>query len=171
MVNSPVPAQPSASDSLANRYGRSQSKNSPEKQARRRRWGIIIAVTALILAVALAGVWTYSMTEDRLSYKDVGFDIVSEDHATVRFQLTKEHDATVSCAVQVLADNYAVVGWKTVIIGPEAAGEQIDSSPSDLTSYYDVQVRTDGLGTNGGVNDCWYYEDGPSNISYFDVDR
>jgi len=59
----------------------------------------------------------------------------------------------VECAVQVLSEQYAVVGWRTVVIGPQ--DETGSGLPSDRTRYYDVTLRTDALGVNGGVNSCW----------------
>ena len=68
------------------------------------------------------------------------------------FQLTKDYEDTVECAIQVLSEMYTVVGWRTVTIGPEipSAGD----TPSDKTKYYDVDLRTDALGVTGGPNLC-----------------
>ena len=81
--------------------------------------------------------------------KDVGFTIPDASTAIVDFNVTKPSDATVECAVQVLNDSYAVVGWKTVRIGPaekDTVAQRID-------------LRTDSLGVTGGVNTCWLVED------------
>lgn len=136
-------------DSLANRYGRSQ-RTGPTFWA---RWGRWVAVAALVLAVAFV-VWiTASASSRTLDWKDVGFEIASPTRASVSFQVTKDPEDTVECAIQVLSEQYAVVGWRTVVIGPQE--ESGSGSPSDKTQYYDVDLRTDGLGTNGGVNSCW----------------
>lgn len=158
-TDSPESATP---DSLANRYGRSQSSSKLSSE-KKRRWGIIAAVIALILAVLMTMWWSFSSTADKLEWKDVGFNIESASEASVRFQLTKEPEATVICTVQVLSEDYAISGWETVVVGPN----EESSRPSDDTQYYDVDLRTDHLGTNGGINDCWYSDDAPSDISYF----
>ncbi|MEO9248461.1 DUF4307 domain-containing protein [Citricoccus nitrophenolicus] len=147
-------ADPVPSDSLANRYGRPQSAG-PYFLRGRGRW---VAVIALVLAVAVTFWFAASSHSRTLDWKDVGFTIDSPTQASVTFQLTKEPQDTVQCAVQVLSPEFAVVGWRTVTIGPEAPSE--DSLPSDRTVMYDVDLRTDALGTNGGVNDCWFPEDG-----------
>ncbi|MFC7403099.1 DUF4307 domain-containing protein [Citricoccus sp. GCM10030269] len=143
-------------DILANRYGRPQQTGRAEPArwgGRRGRW---IAVVALILAVATVVWFTASATAQTLHWKDVGYEITSDSAASVTFQLTKEPEDTVQCAVQVLSEEYAVVGWDTVTIGPETPAQQI--SPSEKTKYYDVDLRTDALGVNGGVNTCWIPE-------------
>lgn len=163
MDQQPQPAGHVAEDSLANRYGRAQSTKSP--QARRR--GIIVAVAALVAAVIVTAWIAFSANADRLGWKDVGYSIVSEQEAAVTFQLTKEPEATVTCAVQILAENYAVVGFDTVTIGPEPEGSV--SLPSDMTRYYETPLRTDGLGVSGVVDTCWYAGEGPSNIQYINT--
>lgn len=149
----PAPADQAPKDSLANRYGRPQS-SGPTFWA---RWGRWVAVGALVLAVALVVWLTASATSRTLDWKDVGFDIHSPTRASVTFQVTKEPEDTVACAVQVLSEQYAVVGWRTVVIGPQ--DEAGSGLPSDKTRYYDVELRTDELGVSGGVNACWFPED------------
>lgn len=84
-----------------------------------------------------------------LTSKDIGFTIPDASSAIVDFNVTKPTDATVDCAVQVLNDSYAVVGWKTVRIGPAESG----------TVPQRVSLRTDSLGVTGGVNACWLVEE------------
>lgn len=137
------------SDSLANRYGRPQSTGPSLK--RRGKW---IAVVALVAAIAVT-VWFATFSNSRtLEWTDVGFSIDSPTRASVTFQLTKEPEDTVQCAIQVLSSEFAVVGWRTVTIGPETPAA--DAIPSDRMTMYDVDLRTDALGTNGGVNECWF---------------
>ncbi|GAA1116516.1 DUF4307 domain-containing protein [Citricoccus alkalitolerans] len=146
-------AEPAPVDSLANRYGRAQRIRPSFAQ----RWGKWIAAAALALAVGVTVWFTASGSAQTLGWKDVGFTIESPTQASVRFQLTKDPEDTVQCAIQVLSDEKAVVGWRTVTIGPEAASE--DSGPADMSAYYDVGLRTDALGVNGGVNECWLPEE------------
>jgi len=139
-------------DSLANRYGRSQ-RPGPTFWT---RWGRWVAAAALVLAVGVVAWLTASATSRTLDWKDVGFEISSPTRASVTFQLTKDPEDTVECAIQVLSEQYAVVGWRTVVIGPQ--DETGSGLPSDRTRYYDVTLRTDELGVNGGVNSCWIRE-------------
>ncbi|MFB9074474.1 DUF4307 domain-containing protein [Citricoccus parietis] len=146
-------AEPAPVDSLANRYGRPQRIRPSFAQ----RWGKWIAAAALALAVGVIVWFTASANAQTLGWKDVGFTIESPTQASVRFQLTKDPEDTVQCAIQVLSEEKAVVGWRTVTIGPEPASE--DSRPAGTPTYYDVDLRTDALGVNGGVNACWFPED------------
>ncbi|WHF24214.1 DUF4307 domain-containing protein [Kocuria rhizophila] len=49
--------------------------------------------------------------------KDVSFKIMDAGQAYADFDLTKDPDQTVTCAVQVLNEQCAVVGWNEVTIG------------------------------------------------------
>ncbi|MBF4993076.1 DUF4307 domain-containing protein [Arthrobacter gandavensis] len=99
------------------------------------------AVGAVIFMAIPSGTGT-------LTSKDVGFTIPDASSAVVDFNVTRPADATVDCAVQVLSDSYAVVGWKTVRIPPS----------EDTTVSLSTSMRTDSLGVTGGVNACWIVE-------------
>lgn len=145
---------PLPQDSLANRYGRAQSAGEGRPTGPRR--GTWLAVVGLILAVGAIAWFTFSDTARNLAWKDVGFRIESPTQAEVTFQLTKAPEATVACAVQVLNEQYAVVGFRTVVVGPAERDEV--QRPSDETQYYEVDLRTDAEGVSGGVDECWIQE-------------
>lgn len=145
---------PLPQDSLANRYGRAQSTRAPSGTGRRR--GTWLAVVGLVLAVAAIAWFTFSDPARNLTWKDVGFRIESPTQAQVTFQLTKEPEDTVACAVQVLNEQYAVVGFHTVTVGPAEDGQV--QTAADETQYYDVDLRTDAEGVSGGVESCWIEE-------------
>ena len=90
-----------------------------------------------------------------LTAKSVGYKIHNESEAWVEFEVTKEVDATVACAVRILTDNAAVAGYKTVVIGPDDP----DARGKDLTKYYETDLRTDQLGSSGEVDTCWYIDE------------
>ncbi|GAA3289808.1 DUF4307 domain-containing protein [Arthrobacter citreus] len=141
-VKQPAPEQtpdgfPSATR-LANRYG-------TPKPGLSRRSKIIMGATAVLLGCAGAAWIAAPSPNGEVTFKDVGFSIPDAGHAVVDFQLTKDTDATVTCALQALNDAYAVVGWKQVTIGPT----------EDATTGHRVTLRTDSLGVTGGVNACW----------------
>ncbi|GAA4770025.1 hypothetical protein GCM10025784_17020 [Citricoccus nitrophenolicus] len=124
------------------------------------RWGRWIAVAALVIAVAFTAWLAFPTSRDSLSWKDVGYAIGSPTRASVTFEVTKDFEDTVACAIQVLSENYAIVGWRTVTIGPAELGDTTgDSLPSDKSRYYDANLRTDSLGVTGGVNSCWIEQD------------
>ncbi|GAA1355222.1 hypothetical protein GCM10009636_22400 [Arthrobacter koreensis] len=136
------PADGLSSESrLANRYGAPK----PGLSARTKIVLGSLAGAAAIGAVVFMAIPSGAGT---LTSKDVGFTIPDATSAVVDFNVTKPAEATVDCAVQVLSDSYAVVGWKTVRIPPS----------EDPTVSLSTSVRTDSLGVTGGVNACWIVE-------------
>ena len=145
-VKQPAPEQtpddfPSASR-LANRYG-------APKPGLSRRTKIVATGVAVLLGCGAAAYLAMPSPGGEVSFKDVGFSIIDAEHATVDFQVTKDPEDSASCAIQVLNESYAVVGWKQVTIGPA----------EEATTGQRLDVRTDSLGVTGGVNACWLLDD------------
>lgn len=111
---------------------------------------VILAAVAAVAAVALTS------GSPKVSSKDVGFSLASDGRASVDFDVTKDRSATAQCAVQVLSQNYAVVGWKVVTIGPNSAEQGANDGG---TTAHRTDVRTDSPAVSGGVNACWIVED------------
>ena len=103
------------------------------------------------MGVAIIGAGFFALGQDgpQIESKDVGFAVADAGHITVDFQVTKDPEATVHCAVQALSENYAVVGWKVATIGPAAEGA------AARTTAHRVQLRTESLAVSGGVDSCW----------------
>lgn len=114
-------------------------------------------VVALILA-AVAAVAAVALTAGSppVSSKDVGFSLAADGRASVDFEVTKDRTATAQCAVQALSENYAVVGWKIVTIGPNSAEEGANGGG---TTAHRTDVRIDSPAVSGGVNACWVVKD------------
>lgn len=124
---------------LANRYGTPK----PGMTQRRKKTLIIVA---LVLTVLITAVFTALFVLKPVSSQDVGFSIGGDDlHAVVDYRVTKDPDATVECGIQVLSEDYAVVAWKTVRIGPADA----------TTTAQRTQLRLESPGVSGGVDSCW----------------
>jgi hypothetical protein len=134
---------------VANRYGTPK----PKKPMGRVRMLVVAAVLAAVAAVAAVALTSGSPA---VSSKDVGFSLSSEGRAGVDFEVTKDRSDTAQCAVQVLSENYAVVGWKVVTIGPNSADEGVNDGG---TTAHRVDVRTDSPAVSGGVNACWIVGD------------
>ncbi|NKX53250.1 DUF4307 domain-containing protein [Arthrobacter mobilis] len=149
----PTAAETSSGTSLANRYG-TQKRRPDGKPGKARK---VLAGAALALAVAGAAVFAALSGNPPVSAKDVGFHLSDPLHAAVDFEVTKDPAATAECAVQVLNQQYAIVGWKTVTIGPNAAGEGADGGR--ITAHR-VELRTESEGVSGGVDSCWIVDDG-----------
>ncbi|MDN5704482.1 MAG: DUF4307 domain-containing protein [Yaniella sp.] len=140
----------SADNSVATRYGGTKKSRVSKKTGR------IIAIIALLAAVVVTFWFAFSGSSSMLAYKSVGYQIHDDTSAWVEFEVTKEPEKTVACAVRILSDNAAVAGYRTVVIGPE---DDTDQAGRDLTKYYDADIRTDQLGSSGEVENCWYVED------------
>ena len=159
MVSNSKQTTASADNSVATRYGGAKQSRLSKKTGR------IIAIIALLAAVATTFWFAFSSSSSMLAFKSVGYVIHNEAEAWVEFEVTKEPEATVACAVRVLTDTAAVAGYRTVVIGPD---ENPDASGKDLTKYYDTNLRTDQLGSGGEVDTCWYIEEEEApNISNF----
>jgi hypothetical protein len=115
----------------------------------------ILILAVLAAAVAMVGLVALTSGSPDVSSKDVGFALASDGRASVDFEVTKDRSATAQCAVQVLSDNYAVVGWRVVTIGPNSAE---DGANGGGTTAHRTDVRTDSPGVSGGVNACWIVE-------------
>jgi len=141
----PTAAETSSGTSVANRYG-------TQKRRRGGKAPKLLAGTAVGLAIAAVAVVSAISGNAPVSAKDVGFHFADPLHAMVDFQVTKDPAATAECAVQVLSEQYAVVGWKSVTIGPNAVEDGADGG---RTTAHRVQLRTESAGVSGGVNSCW----------------
>lgn len=159
MVSNSTQATAPANNSVATRYGGARQPRISKTAGR------IIAIIALLAAIAVAFWFAFSSSSTMLAYKSVGYHIEDETQAWVEFEVTKEPEATVACAVRVLSETAAIAGYRTVVIGPD---ENLDAAGKDLTKYYEATLRTDHLGSSGEVETCWYVEDGQApNISNF----
>ncbi len=136
---------------VANRYGAPKPARQPGTApgSGRRRWLIWVA---LALAVVLTGIFSLSVGSPAVSSKDVGFDISSPAKARVDFEVIKDADVTAQCAVQVLNESYAIVGWTVMTAPPVDASE---AAGNGRTTRHSVEVRTESIGVSGGVNACW----------------
>ena len=159
MVSNSKQAPAPADNSVATRYG------GAKKSRISKTTGRIIAIIALLVAIAVTFWFAFSASSSMLTAKSVGYQIHNESEAWVEFEVTKEPEETVACAVRVLTDTAAVAGYKTVVIGPD---ENPDAAGKDLTKYYETDLRTDQLGSSGEVDTCWYIEEEEApNISNF----
>ncbi|WP_345154421.1 DUF4307 domain-containing protein [Arthrobacter ginkgonis] len=137
---SATPSGATSEPSVANRYG------TPKRALGKRQRNVIIAA---VLAVAVVAAGFFSFTDgSKVTSKDIAFDILSPTGATVTFDMERNAADRVECAVRVLDDSYAVVGWKSVVF---EAGEGSGREKVRRT----VELRTEALGTTGGIGGCW----------------
>lgn len=150
-MSSSTPASGSASgDVLAQRYGTGRGPVSARgRRGPSYRGWVIIAVIATVLS-ALFVVWIVQGQSSAPAAKDVSFRVQDAGHTYADFDLTKDTDQTVTCAVRALNEQYAIVGWNEVTIG-EVAPEELNGR----TSTHRVPVRTTNEANSVGVDSCW----------------
>ncbi|GAA1745755.1 DUF4307 domain-containing protein [Kocuria aegyptia] len=130
---------------LRDRYG------APRRQHRigTRGWIGLVVLATLLAAVFVA--WVVTARQAAPTFKDIGYEVVSEARATADFELTKRPEDVVTCAVRALNQEHAVVGWVEVTVGtvPE------DRLGEGGTSSHRAAVRTTNLATTAVVESCW----------------
>jgi hypothetical protein len=138
------PAAP-APTSLANRYG--GQKRALTRKAKR---NILIAALAVGI-VFLAWVSTSAATNS-VSFKDVGYSTRDATLTEIDFQVTKDPTVEAKCAVKAMDSKFAIVGWKVVDIGPNAADVGTEGG---RTTAHRTQLRTESQAVSAVVDSCW----------------
>lgn len=124
---------------VAERYGRTPVD-------RRRRRTVAIATAAGVLVVVVAWVlWVglFSPTAS-LETRDTGYATHAES-VDIRFDVTTDPGTPVSCALQALNEQFAIVGWKIVALPPG----------DDRTRAFVENVRTTEPAVTGLIYRCW----------------
>lgn len=138
------PAVPAARTDLDDRYGRL----TPD--ARRSRRLKAAAAAAIALGTVGAGWAGWSMVAgEPWTTKPVGYSVKGPELTEVTFHVTKRADLALRCKVVALAENYAQVGYRDVVI-PASSGER---------ESFTVEVRTSELATTGMVESCERLDD------------
>ncbi|MFL4478926.1 DUF4307 domain-containing protein [Paeniglutamicibacter sp. ORCA_105] len=125
--------------SLTNRYG-SPKRALPKKT----RKTLIIGSLGVGM---LAALYLATATHSNVQFKDNSFIVRSPTMATAIVDISKEASATVQCEVRAMSDSYAIVGWKTLTVGP-TEGQGM------TTTRFDVDLRTESLATTAGIEEC-----------------
>ena len=129
----------SQSDLISERYGRSKKRSGRERLL----WGAL--ASALLLTFF---VWAVSVTiegANKVTSQDLAYVILGPNQAQVKFQVTKPQDVDVVCAVKVLNNGFAIVGYREI---------EIAASPEKIVTL-ETLVNTSELGVTGLVDSCW----------------
>jgi hypothetical protein len=128
-----------SSDAIAERYGR-----TPGHRRRTLTIGILAGV-AVLLVVGAWVVWVGLFgPSSGLESRDLGY--VNEDASVdIRFEVTTEPGTVVSCALQALNQQFAIVGWKVVDLPPS----------DDRTRAFAENVRVTEPAVTGLIYRCW----------------
>ncbi|MGO1319390.1 MAG: DUF4307 domain-containing protein [Galactobacter sp.] len=130
--------------SLASRYGRPKRHLS-------KRTAIVLAAVALVLSLVVV----YFLTRNQhASYdtENIAFDVVSSRQMDVTVAVKLPAEDSVTCGIQVLAEDHAVVGYAeetfTGADGRDAGGGQREVQRT-------VPIRTVFEGVTGQISICW----------------
>lgn len=122
------------------RYGR-----TPERRLR----GRVVAIAAAALGVALVGAWVawagILSPSDKLDWRDLGYEDITDRGLTVGFEVTAPVGAPVSCLVEAQDSTGAINGWKLV---------ELPGSELGVTRYSEA-LRTTSEPVVGLINRCW----------------
>lgn len=125
---------------LDTRYGR-----TPQRK-RRDRW---LLISGGIAAVAIATVWAFWAGWDNdqanLETTDTAYTIPDDRHVDISFSINAPVGTPVTCALQALNEDFAIVGWRIV---------EYPGSPSRLTAHTE-SIRTIMKPNTGLINTCW----------------
>ncbi|WP_411734422.1 DUF4307 domain-containing protein [Paeniglutamicibacter sp.] len=130
--------------SLTNRYG------SPKRGlTKRTRTTLIIGSLGVGM---LAALYLATASHSSVEFKDNSFEVLSPTMATATVDISKDAGATVQCEVRAMSESYAIVGWKTLVVGP-TEGKGL------TTTRYEVELRTESLATTAGIEECRVIKD------------
>lgn len=127
-------------DAIAERYGRTPG-------SRRRTVGFGLAALGAVLAVVIAWVvWAGLLSPGAsLQTRDLGYSTNADATVDIRFEVTTDPGTPVSCALQALNEQFAIVGWKIVELPPV----------EQRTRQYEVTVRVTEPAVTGLIYRCW----------------
>lgn len=125
---------------MAERYGQKNSKSQKQR--------IFFVALAAILVIGF--LYFAAMVAIRganeVKTQDLGYEIVSSEQAQVSFSVTSPIDGRVRCAIQVLNQSFAVVGYKETSLAVRA----------NTAENRQISVNTIELGVSGLVDKCWF---------------
>jgi hypothetical protein len=133
----PVVSETIDAEALDARYGRRGIRRGP--------WVAVIAAVSLAVVTLAWFIWAQPVSQSTLEWSDLTHSIDSPEQVTTTWRLVVEPGTEVSCAINALNADYAIVGWR--IIEVPASGEAV----RDLTE----SMRTTERAGNGFVYGCW----------------
>ena len=129
-----------SSDPIAERYGRTQGHR------RRTRTIGIVAAAAVLFVVGAWVVWVGLFSPSAsLESRDVGYAAGEGGTVDIRFEVSTAPGTTVSCALQALNREYAIVGWKIVDL----------PASNERTRVFDENLRVTEPAYSGLIYRCW----------------
>jgi hypothetical protein len=129
-----------ATPTLDTRYGR-----TPQRR-RRDRWLLIGGLVALVAIVTAWVFWAgWDNDQADLETTDTAFTIADAHHIDISFTINAPTGQPVTCALQALNEDFAIVGWRIV---------EYPGSTTRVTAHTET-IRTIMQSNTGLINTCW----------------
>lgn len=123
------------------------STTSPTRVSRRTWW--VVGTLGVAAMTAIAIWFGISATSGKVHWVNTGFDVISDEHVDVRFDLRRDPDRAVVCDLHALDGHHARVGTGQVTVPPT------EQSPS----RHIEPLRTVTRAVTGYVDTCSYADD------------
>lgn len=136
---------PEPATSLANRYGR------PKRRLTKRAKLILSSI--LVLALILGALFLSTRNTKTFEPKDMAFSLVSDRQTDVTVAVSMKAGEKVTCGLQVLSEDFGVVGYKEVLF--DGSSPELKPSGGRVTVQHKVPIRTVFAGVSGGSDACW----------------
>lgn len=142
---SPVAARDPVDDNsleelLADRYG-----TTTKDRRRQKAWAITGASGVAVVLLAWLGWAGLGQPGSQFDTRDLGYELISDNQVSVRFEVSTTPGTTLSCAVQALNAQYGIVGWAIVDIPPAQVRTRVFNQP----------LRTSETAVTGLLYECW----------------
>ncbi|ERK70787.1 hypothetical protein N136_02875 [Leifsonia aquatica ATCC 14665] len=127
-------------ETIDRRYGR-----TPQRK-RRDRWLLIggaVAVLAVVVAWVFWAGWDNNQSD--LEATDTAYTIPDAHHVDISFTINAPKGTPVTCAIQALNEDFAIVGWRIV---------SYPGSDLRITQHTET-IRTIQQSNTGLINTCW----------------
>lgn len=127
-------------DAIATRYGRTPA-------TRRRALTLGVAAAAAVLVVVVAWVvWVGLLSPSAtLESRDLGYVTRDDGSVDIRFEVSTTPGTEISCALQALNQQFAIVGWRVVDL----------PASTTHTRSFDENVRVTEPAVTGLIYRCW----------------
>jgi hypothetical protein len=125
---------------LDSRYGRTRGRRL------RARWLAIIVGAVVVVVVVAWVLWAglFGATAS-IETQDVGYTVVSPSSIDITEQVTVDPGTKVSCSIQALDEDFAIVGWKVVNL----------PAVSQRNRVFVEHLRTSAPAVSGLIGSCW----------------
>ena len=122
------------------RYGRTRGRRI------RARWVAIIAGAAVVVTVVAWVIWAGLLSPTAsIETQDVGYHHIDPSTLGITSQVSTDPGTRVTCSVEALNEEFAIVGWKVVDLPP---------SPQRTRTIQET-IRTSEPAVSGLIGSCW----------------